>query len=80
MSIAERLKAHIKREGPLPLELFLDKVMTTTQDSYYAEADRFGKDGDFITAPLRSASCLAKFWLPFRPGCGNCQAVQMLMR
>ena len=51
MSLTERLKAHIKTEGPLPLELFLDKVMTTTQDSYYANADRFGKDGDFITAP-----------------------------
>ena len=51
MSLAERLKAHIKTEGPLPLELFLEKVMTTTQDSYYAEANRFGKDGDFITAP-----------------------------
>ena len=79
MSLAERLKDQIKTEGPLPLELFLDTVMTTTQDSYYAEADRFGKDGDFITAP-ESANCLAKFWLPFRPGCGNCQAVQMLMR
>ena len=51
MSLAERLKTHIKTEGPLPLELFLDEVMTTTQDSYYADADRFGKDGDFITAP-----------------------------
>ena len=43
MSLAKRLKAHIKREGPLPLELFLEKAMTTTQDSYYAEADRFGR-------------------------------------
>ena len=51
MSLAECLKTHIKTEGPLPLELFLDEVMTTTQDSYYAEGDRFGKDGDFITAP-----------------------------
>ena len=51
MSLADRLKAQIKMEGPLPLELFLDKVMATTEDSYYAEADRFGEDGDFITAP-----------------------------
>ena len=79
MSLAERLKACIKTEGPLPLELFLEKVMTTTQDSYYAEATDLARTV-ISSLPLRSASCLAKFWLPFRPGCGNCQAVQMLMR
>lgn len=51
MSLADCLKAEIKKGGPLPLELFLNKVMTTTEDSYYAGFDRFGKEGDFITAP-----------------------------
>ena len=51
MSLANRLKTQIKKEGPLPLDLFLDTVMTTAEDSYYAETGRFGKDGDFITAP-----------------------------
>ena len=51
MSLAERLKAEIKTEGPLPLDLFLNAVMSTAEDSYYAQADRFGEYGDFITAP-----------------------------
>ena len=51
MSLADRLIAEIKLEGPLPLELFLNAVMSTGEDSYYAQVDRFGKHGDFTTAP-----------------------------
>ena len=54
--------------------------MSKAEDSYYAQADRFGKHGDFITAPEISQlfdEVLAAFqaWL-----CGKCQAVLMLMR
>ena len=51
MSLAERLKAEIRSSGPLPLEAFLDQVMIGAEDSYYAQQDRFGQAGDFITAP-----------------------------
>ena len=51
MSLADRLKAQIKKNGPLPLELFLGTVMSREEDSYYSEVDRFGEDGDFTTAP-----------------------------
>ncbi len=51
MSPADRLKDQIIKKGPLPLELFLDMVMNAADDSYYSNADRFGEQGDFITAP-----------------------------
>ena len=51
MSLAERLKTEIKTDGPVLLDRFLNIVISTTKDSYYAEADRFGENGDFITAP-----------------------------
>lgn len=51
MSIAARLKQQIDAHGPMPLETFLEQVMSRHPDSYYSAEDRFGKDGDFITAP-----------------------------
>ena len=51
MSLADRLKTKIKKDGPLPLDRFLNIVMSTTKDSYYAKVDRIGENGDFITAP-----------------------------
>ena len=51
MSLAERLKTEIKTDRPVLLDRFLNIVISTTKDSYYAEADRFGENGDFITAP-----------------------------
>ena len=51
MSLEAQLKTQIETGGPLPLELFLDRVMSGAEDSYYAQTDRFGEAGDFITAP-----------------------------
>ena len=50
MSLADELKQQIDRSGRVPLEVFLERVMSST-DGYYAEDDRFGQAGDFITAP-----------------------------
>ena len=50
MSLADELKQQIHRSGQVPLEVFLERVMSST-DGYYAEDDRFGQAGDFITAP-----------------------------
>ena len=51
MSVAARLKQQIDAHGPMPLDQFIDAVMNSQPDSYYAEKDRFGRAGDFITAP-----------------------------
>ena len=51
MSVAARLKQHIDAHGPMPLDQFIEQAMSGAEDSYYAAEDRFGRDGDFITAP-----------------------------
>lgn len=51
MSVADRLSRKIAASGPMPLDQFLEQVMSGHEDSYYAGQDRFGEAGDFITAP-----------------------------
>ena len=79
MNPADRLKAQIMREGPLPLDLFLDMMMNADDDSYYSNTDRFGEKGDFTTAP-KSASCLVRFWRAFKPGYGKYLVALMPMK
>ena len=51
MSLEAQLKTQIETGGPIPLDDFLGRVMSSTGGGYYAEQDRFGQAGDFITAP-----------------------------
>lgn len=45
--VAERLKFRIRTEGPVSVAVFMAEVVT----AYYAQAEPFGIEGDFITAP-----------------------------
>lgn len=47
MSFAESLRARIKAEGALPLDVFMAEAV----DAYYARGTAFGRAGDFTTAP-----------------------------
>ena len=46
-ALAERLRRTIRRDGPIPVSLF----MAEANAHYYATRDPFGAAGDFVTAP-----------------------------
>jgi NADH dehydrogenase [ubiquinone] 1 alpha subcomplex assembly factor 7 len=45
--LGERLAERIRREGPISVEAYMAACVA----HYYANAEAFGRDGDFITAP-----------------------------
>ena len=51
MRCDEYLKARIKAEGPMPIDRFMQISLSHPEFGYYALKDRFGRGGDFITAP-----------------------------
>jgi SAM-dependent MidA family methyltransferase len=50
-SLLPRLIARIRREGPLPIDDFMDACLHDPQGGYYAVRPDLGAEGDFITAP-----------------------------
>ncbi|MBF0307105.1 MAG: class I SAM-dependent methyltransferase, partial [Alphaproteobacteria bacterium] len=46
-SLARRLAARIRAEGPLPLDVFMAEALA----EYYHRRDPRGASGDFTTAP-----------------------------
>lgn len=54
-ALAERLRARIQRDGPLPFDAWMESVLYEPGLGYYsAGQEKFGAAGDFITAPLVS--------------------------
>ena len=47
----EFLRGHIKSHGPISIARFIQTCLSHPEFGYYATQDRFGKAGDFITAP-----------------------------
>ena len=51
MICEDYLKARIEAEGPMPIDRFIQISLSHPEYGYYARGDRFGRGGDFITAP-----------------------------
>jgi SAM-dependent MidA family methyltransferase len=51
MSLAERLIARIRREGPISVADYMTACLHDPAEGYYATRPRLGATGDFITAP-----------------------------
>ena len=54
MSLADRLKAEIRLQGPISVAQYMTACLHDPQDGYYATRPRLGAEGDFLTAPLVS--------------------------
>ncbi len=51
-SLAERLRARIEAEGPIPFASFMEAALTDTEGGYYtARKARPTRSGDYLTAP-----------------------------
>ena len=50
-NLRSRLIARIRRDGPLPIDAYMDACLHDPQDGYYAVRPGLGAEGDFITAP-----------------------------
>ena len=51
MSLAERLRERIAREGPISFRDFMAAALYDPQEGYYATGARIGERGDFVTSP-----------------------------
>ncbi len=49
--LAARIARRIARGGAITVAEYMAQVLTDPQDGYYMTGDRFGRRGDFITAP-----------------------------
>jgi SAM-dependent MidA family methyltransferase len=68
--LAERLRASLAREGPIPLDRFMALALLDRRGGYYATRSPIGAAGDFTTAPEISQCfgelvgvALARTWL-----------------
>ena len=50
-ALAAALKARIRREGPLPVDMFMAACLTDPDHGYYLNRPAIGAPGDFVTAP-----------------------------
>jgi SAM-dependent MidA family methyltransferase len=62
-SLEERLREHIRREGPISFYEWMKAALYDQHDGYYCRADRIrqGRAGDYRTAPETSALFAATF-------------------
>lgn len=51
MRCRDILADQIKANGPLHIDQFMQTALSHPEHGYYAGQDRFGSQGDFITAP-----------------------------
>ncbi len=51
MSLAERLRRRIARDGPIPVAEYMASCLGDPTDGYYRRGDPLGAGGDFTTAP-----------------------------
>jgi NADH dehydrogenase [ubiquinone] 1 alpha subcomplex assembly factor 7 len=50
-ALADELRAHIRTEGPIPVERWMALCLGHPAHGYYMTRDPFGETGDFTTAP-----------------------------
>lgn len=62
-SLSERLREHIKRNGPLSFHDWMKAALYDASDGYYCRRDRtrWGREGDYRTSPERSSLFAATF-------------------
>ena len=75
MSLLERLRERIAREGPMSFADFMEAALFDPEEGYYARGAAIGEGGDFVTSPHVSpafAGTLARLFAVdtdgFRPG------------
>ncbi len=66
MSLADRLRGRIAREGPISFRDFMATVLYDPQEGYYAKGARIGERGDFVTSPYISPAFAAAIAQRFR--------------
>jgi len=84
MRCADYLARLIADSGPMPLDRFIDICLSHPDYGYYARTDRFGPQGDFITAPEITqlfgemmAGLLSYIWqLSGQPDSSSCQRLE----
>ena len=69
-SLERLLTAQIQRDGSIPLDSFMQQVLSHPEFGYYTQMQTIGAEGDFITAPEISqlfgeiaAAFLAHIWM-----------------
>ena len=69
-SLERLLTAQIQRDGSIPLDSFMQQVLSHPEYGYYTQMQTIGAEGDFITAPEISqlfgeiaAAFLAHIWM-----------------
>jgi SAM-dependent MidA family methyltransferase len=63
VSLAERLRARIRREGPISFHDWMESALYDRAEGYYCRPDRmrWGREGDYRTAPETSPLFAATF-------------------
>jgi SAM-dependent MidA family methyltransferase len=59
LSLAERLRERICREGPISFADFMEAALYDPEGGYYARGARIGDGGDFVTSPSLSPAFAA---------------------
>ncbi|HTD52055.1 MAG TPA: SAM-dependent methyltransferase [Thermoanaerobaculia bacterium] len=59
MSLSERLRARIAKEGPISFRDFMTAALYDPQEGYYARGAPIGERGDFVTSPYVSPAFAA---------------------
>jgi SAM-dependent MidA family methyltransferase len=50
-ALLQRLRERIRRDGPMPVDLYMQACLGDPQQGYYRTSPAIGAGGDFITAP-----------------------------
>ncbi|MDQ5858194.1 MAG: SAM-dependent methyltransferase [Acidobacteriota bacterium] len=59
VTLAERLRERIRREGPISFADFMEAALYDPDGGYYARGARIGEGGDFVTSPTLSPAFAA---------------------
>ncbi|HEY0404169.1 MAG TPA: SAM-dependent methyltransferase [Pyrinomonadaceae bacterium] len=61
--LGHSLRQRILRDGPLPFNDWMEAALYDAEDGYYSRRDlaRWGRDGDYLTSPVRSSLFAATF-------------------
>jgi len=51
VSLSERLRQRISKEGPISFRDFMEAALYDPEEGYYARGARIGEGGDFVTSP-----------------------------